>query len=56
MYLNVNEISQRYGISTSTIWRWVAAGIFPKPYKIGPAASRWHIDELQRFEAQKERR
>jgi len=32
---NVRDIADDFNCSTSTIWRWVADGKFPKPFKIG---------------------
>jgi len=50
MYFTVKQISQRYSVSPATIWRWVSTGAFPKPHKLGPATTRWHIDDLEDFE------
>ncbi len=50
MYYSVKQISQRYSVAPATIWRWVSIGRFPKPHKLGPATTRWHIDDLEGFE------
>ncbi|SDR80759.1 Prophage CP4-57 regulatory protein (AlpA) [Halopseudomonas sabulinigri] len=50
MYFTVKQISQRYSVSPATIWRWVSTGAFPKPHKLGPATTRWHIADLEDFE------
>ena len=34
-------------ICPSTLWRWVAAGIFPKPYKMSGDVSAWKISEVE---------
>jgi len=42
------ELSERLQISGITIWRWVRAGLFPKPIKLGPNTIGWRecdIDE-----------
>lgn len=35
--------------SPATIWRWVAAGIFPKPFKLGPNTTVWDLDQVEAF-------
>jgi len=34
------------GTSRVTIWRWVRAGIFPAPIKIGPNSSAWLLEDV----------
>lgn len=50
MYLSVKEIAKRYAVSRATIWRWVSDGHLPKPHKLGPATTRWHLADLEAFE------
>lgn len=38
-------------VSPATIWRWIGAGKFPKPFKIG-SITAWHADEVDAFVAQ----
>ena len=33
-------------ISSPTLWRWVRAGRFPAPVKIGPRAVAWKAEEV----------
>lgn len=35
-------------VSAATIWRWIAAGKFPKPFKIG-CITAWYADEIDAF-------
>lgn len=35
----------------STLYEWIAKGLFPKPIKIGPRASAWLVDELLEWKA-----
>lgn len=37
---NIDDVSGMFKCAKSTIWRWVSAGTFPKPIKIG-GTSRW---------------
>lgn len=41
-------------ISAATLWRWVKAGNFPKPFKLGEKVTVWDAAEVDQFiEAQK---
>jgi len=33
-------------ISSATLWRWVASGQFPKPYKLGKRITAWKVQEV----------
>jgi prophage regulatory protein len=35
--------------SPATIWRWVRAGRFPKPVKLGPGVTAWRGADLIAF-------
>ena len=50
MYRNIREVSERFDVAPCTIWRWVKDGFFPKPYKFGLSATRWHEDDIKEFE------
>ena len=46
-YISMNETRQiAGGKSRVTLWRWVKAGLFPKPRKIGPNSIAWLESEL----------
>jgi predicted DNA-binding transcriptional regulator AlpA len=40
-----------FGISPATAWRWVKAGILPKPHKAGPNTTAWKAGEIRRAQA-----
>ncbi len=48
-FITIFDIANRYSISTSTIWRWIKLGKFPKGKKIGGTA-RWRLSDLEKFE------
>ena len=48
-FLTDIEVSNRYGISRPTVWRWAKAGTFPKPKKLNGSA-RWKLEEIQQWE------
>ncbi len=51
LYLSVQQVAERYGVSTDTIWRWVRNGAFPKRYKLGGGTTRWRMADLIEHEA-----
>lgn len=46
LYLGVRNVARRYDVSVASIWRWVAAGKFPKPHKIACGTTRWSVADL----------
>jgi len=48
------EVAERYGVGPSTIWRWVANGIFPEPTKISPGCTRWNGEKLDEHDSKLE--
>lgn len=46
LYLSVQQVAERYGVSTDTIWRWVRNGTFPKRFKLGSGTTRWRMSDL----------
>jgi len=51
MYLTVEEVSERYKVSTATIWRWKREGRFPLALKIGPGCTRWRLSDIIEHES-----
>ncbi len=45
--LTVHEVAAIAKVSKASIWRWTAAGIFPRPRKIG-GATRWARADVER--------
>lgn len=43
----------RVPVSPATIWRWVAEGTFPAPFKLGPNTTVWDLDQIEAYLAQK---
>jgi len=39
-------------VSPATIWRWVADGKFPKPFKLGASVTAWYSADIEAFIAQ----
>jgi prophage regulatory protein len=47
------EVLRRVGISKSTLWAWVGAGMFPPPVKLGPRAVGWSENAVQSWIAER---
>ena len=44
--LRPRQVAKALGISNATLYRWVASGMFPKPYKLGPSMSFWRTSTV----------
>ena len=42
----------RLPVSPATLWRWVAQGRFPAPFKLGPNVTVWDLDQVEAHLAQ----
>lgn len=52
-----DEVLKIVGASPATIYRWMAAGAFPRPINTGPASVRWVDSEVYAWiEARKQAR
>jgi len=45
-YIRAREIAFKYGMGLSTVWKWTANGILPKPQKLGKKMTVWKTDEV----------
>lgn len=48
-------MARRLAVSLPTLDRWVAAGLMPRPYKIGPNIVAFADDEIELFVANRPR-
>ena len=53
VYVSASDLARRYNVDRSTIWRWVQRG-FPKPIKLSEQCTRWRLDEVERYDAERE--
>lgn len=50
-FLTVRQVADRLAVSVPTVWRWARERAdFPKPQRLGPAATRWRLDDLEAWE------
>ncbi|MFA9459909.1 helix-turn-helix transcriptional regulator [Thiohalorhabdus sp. Cl-TMA] len=47
--LRLREVSDRYGLSRSTVYRLMGQGKFPKPIQLGPQAVAWRVEDLEEW-------
>lgn len=45
--LRLSEVKTIVALGSSTIYRHIAAGTFPRPVSLGPATVRWKSSEIQ---------
>ncbi|MCX7299184.1 MAG: helix-turn-helix domain-containing protein [Rhodobacterales bacterium] len=50
IYLTVQQVAARLGISKATIWRWKAAGTFPAAFKLSGGSTRWRLADIEAWE------
>jgi prophage regulatory protein len=49
-FVRLAELRRVYvPVSAATIWRWVKAGTFPKPVKLGERVTAWKLQEVQEW-------
>lgn len=51
LYLSVDQVAARFGVSKDSIWRWRRNGDFPKPKKLGGNTSRWRLSDIEEWES-----
>ncbi|MBL4927788.1 helix-turn-helix transcriptional regulator [Fuscibacter oryzae] len=51
LYLSVDQVAERLGVSTDSIWRWKRAGAFPLAVKVGPGCTRWRLSDIEAYES-----
>ena len=52
-FLRIREVSNLTGLPVSTIYAFVAAGLFPKQVRIGPRCAAWVEPEVLDWKAEK---
>lgn len=51
LYLSVNQVATRFGVSKDSIWRWRRDGDFPAPVKLGGHTTRWRMSDIEEWES-----
>ena len=50
-FFSAQDLASRYGVSKQTVWYWLRIGKLNKPIKLGPNSTRWTIETIEQFEA-----
>lgn len=53
-YLTLNQVTQRFGVSHTTIYRWMEQRHFPKRIKLGANTARWKKSDIDTWEIEQE--
>ena len=53
--LRIGAVCAAVGCSRPTLYRWMAAGIFPRPIKLGPKNIGWRSTEIEQWLNSRER-
>jgi len=52
-FLRILGVSEKTGLPPCTIYRYAAAGKFPKQFKIGARAAAWDEAEIEAWQAKR---
>ena len=47
--LREGSVAQLIGVCGDTVRRWVKAGTFPPPIRLGPRALGWRVEEIEKW-------
>lgn len=51
-FIRAKELSQRWGVHRSTIWRWARQGRLPRPKRFSKGVAAWPMAVVWEFERQ----
>ncbi len=54
--VRIREVKAMTGMSHSTIYKYIAAGQFPKPIKLGLRMAAWRVSTIEAWIADREQR
>lgn len=50
-YFTIRQLTERWQVSRTTLFRWVRSGYCPKPVRFTARSVRWPVAEVVAFEA-----
>ena len=54
VYLTVDQVAERLGVSRDTIYRWKRKGDFPLARKLSQGTTRWRLSDIVAWESKLE--
>jgi len=48
-FIRLNPLTERLGVSGSSIWAWTKAGKFPKPIKLSANCTAWIVADVEEW-------
>lgn len=52
LYLSVNQVAMRFGVSKDSTWRWRRRDKFPAPVKLDGRTTRGRLSDIEDYENQ----
>ncbi|MES5044522.1 AlpA family phage regulatory protein [Rhizobium nepotum] len=49
-YLSLPDVIDLLKISTSSLYRWIEAGSFPRPHQLGDRCVRWTVADIKAWQ------
>jgi prophage regulatory protein len=49
MLITVRDLAELLSVNRRTVWRWLRAGILPRPVRLTTRTVRWRASVVQRF-------
>lgn len=49
-YLTLREVTANIKVATSTLYRWIDNGKFPRPVRLGENCVRWRVADLKAWQ------
>ncbi|WP_284778522.1 AlpA family phage regulatory protein [Agrobacterium sp. lyk4-40-TYG-31] len=49
-YLTLKEVMTNIKVASSTLYRWVDAGNFPRPVRLGENCVRWRVADVKAWQ------
>ncbi|MGJ7456964.1 helix-turn-helix transcriptional regulator [Halomonas sp. RA08-2] len=53
-YYSDKQLAERFGVTRSTIWRWVKIGLLPAPVRLTKGCTRWRSPDIEAWEESRE--
>lgn len=48
-FYRINQLSEMFSVSKSTIWNWVKKGSFPQAFKLAENTTAWRSEDIDEW-------